>query len=160
MVSVIVIAWPLIPTLSDWRLHPDHAADRPAPNMAFIQLEMLYRRAAEIAAPRLTSHSVLAAGDVGVLGFYTPARILDTVGLNSPETAAYYPLSPDLYSINYAVAPDLILDYQPDMVILLEIYGRKGLFQDQRFLDSYRLVEKLDTDLYGSRGMLIYERVK
>jgi hypothetical protein len=159
LVGLVMLAWPLTSTLSDWRLHPDHAADRPAPDMAFIQLELLYRRAAEIAAPRLTSQSVLAAGDVGVLGFYTPARILDTVGLNSPETARYYPLAPEYYEINYAVAPDLILDVQPDMVILLEVYGRKGLFIDSRFLDAYRLVEKLDTDLYGSKGMLIFERI-
>ena len=128
--------------------------------MAFIELELLYRQAAEIAAPRLDSQSVLAAGDVGVLGFYTPAKILDTVGLNSPETAAYYPLAADLYEINYAVAPDLILDYQPDMVILLEVYGRRGLFRDERFLSAYQLVETLETDLYGSRGLLIYERLE
>ena len=48
--------------------------------MAFIQLELLYRQAADYLAPRLTPQSVLAAGDVGVLGYYTPARILDTVG--------------------------------------------------------------------------------
>ena len=30
-VSVLVFAWPLILSMSDWRLHPDHAADRPAP---------------------------------------------------------------------------------------------------------------------------------
>jgi len=158
LVGVLLLAWPLVSSLSDWRLRPDHGQDRPAPDMAFIQLELLYRRAAEIAAPRLTAGSVLAAGDVGVLGYYTPARILDTVGLNSPETAAYYPLAAEYYVINYAVAPDLILDYQPDMVILLEVYGRNGLFRDQRFSERYQLVEELETDLYGSRGMYIYER--
>ena len=56
--------------------------------------------------------------------------------------------------------PILILDYQPDMVILLEVYGRKGLFRDERFLSSYQLVDTLETDLYGSRGLLIYERIR
>lgn len=157
-VFALLLSWPLVSTASDWRLHPDHGPARLAPDMAYIQLELLYRRAAEIAASRMGPESVLAAGDVGVLGYYTPFRILDTVGLNSPETAAYYPLSADLYVINYAVAPDLILDYRPNLVVLLEVYGRKGLFKDRRFLDAYRLVDVLETDMYGSQGLLIYER--
>jgi hypothetical protein len=158
-VVLLLSIWPFVSSLSEWCLKPDHGAVRPAPDMAYIQLELLYRRAAEIVAPRMTADSTLAAGDVGVLGYYTPGRILDTVGLNSPETAAYYPLSPELYVINYAVAPDLILDFRPNLVVLLEVYGRKGLFIDESFLSGYRLVEMIDTDMYGSNGMLIYERV-
>ena len=98
----------------------------------------------------------MAAGDVGVLGFFTPGKILDTVGLNSPVTLDYYPVNPDYYVTNYAISPDLIIDQEPDAVIILEVYGRLGLLKDERFLNKYTLLKKLETDIYGSDGMLIY----
>ena len=155
----LLLLFPLVSTLSEWRLNPDQGTGRPAPDMAFIDLERLYRQAAKIIKPYLGPRAVLAAGDVGVLGYETSARILDTVGLNSPQAGRYYPLDPALYAINYAVAPDLILDEKPDAVIILEVYGRKGLLKDQRFLSRYRLLETIPTDMYGSHGMLLYERV-
>jgi len=156
-VLVVLLFAPMIAgLLSEWRLHPNHGPDRPAPDMAFIKLELLYRQAAGQIAPRLTDGSLLAAGDVGVLGFYTPARILDLVGLNSPEALEYYPLDEKYYVINYAVAPEMILDLQPDALVILEVYGRLGLLQDARFISSYTLEQIIPTDMYGSDGMLIY----
>jgi hypothetical protein len=143
-------------TISEWRLHPDHGLDRPAPDMAYIKLELLYEQAAEIINPYLQVGDVLAAGDVGVLGYMTGARIYDLVGLNTPQVTRYYPLDPDLYAINYAVAPNSILDEQPDAVIILEVYGRKGLLLDSRFSGQYSLLEKIETDMYGSDGLLIF----
>ncbi|HEY5672066.1 MAG TPA: hypothetical protein VIS10_18890, partial [Anaerolineales bacterium] len=97
-------------------------------------------------------------GDVGILGYYTGARILDTVGLNSPVSTSYFPLDPSLYVINYAIPPDLIIDQAPDYVVILEVYGREGLLKDPRFQAAYHLRQKIPTDMYGSDGMLIYER--
>lgn len=158
VVGAVLVGISIGLSASEWRLHPDHGADRPAPDMAYIQLEGLYRQAAgevnAIAQPGWT----LAAGDVGVLGFETGLRILDTVGLNSPESLKYYPLDANQYVINYAVAPDLIADQRPDAVVILEVYGRKGLLVDPRFQSDYRLVQKIPTDMYGSDGMLIYVR--
>jgi hypothetical protein len=158
MVTALLIALPLVPTLSEWQIHPDHGPDRPAPEMAFIKLELLYRQAADYLAPQLTSNTVLAAGDVGVLGFYTPARILDTVGLNSPVSLNYYPLDDRYYAINYAIPANLILDQKPDFVVILEVYGRLTLLKDPRFLAQYDLLRTLPTDIYGSNGMLIFKR--
>ena len=64
-----------------------------------------------------------------------------------------------MYAINYAMAPDLILDEKPDAVILLEVYGRNGLLKDSRFVTAYRLLETIPTDMYGSHGMLLFERI-
>lgn len=145
-------------SLLDWRFHPDHGPDRPAPDMAYIQLELLYQEAAEKIQSYLAEGGVLAAGDVGVLGFQTGAPILDLVGLNSPQVTAYYPLDPALYSINYAVAPQSILDAQPAAIVILEVYGREGLLKSEAFQSQYELVETIDTDMYGSRGMLLFRR--
>jgi hypothetical protein len=153
---------PVLLSLRGWVIKPDHGLIRPAPEMAWYQLELLYRQAASRLNQEIAGHEgeiTVAAGDVGVLGFYTGARILDTVGLNSPQSLRYYPLDPSYYEINYAIPPELILDNQPEYIVILEVYGRRGLLKDPRFQESYRLIEKIPTDIYGSDGMLIFKRV-
>jgi hypothetical protein len=157
---LFVFILPLATTLSEWRLHPDHGPDRPAPEMAWFKLELLYFQAAEKLAPRMDANTLLAAADVGVLGFYTPARILDTVGLNSPRALDYYPLDAKYYILNYAIPSQMILDAQPDFAVFLDVAGRLTLLQDDNFQRQYRLIESLPTDVYESQGMLLYERVK
>ena len=159
---ILGILFPLLLTLQGWTLQPDHGLNRPAPDMAWIKIELLYQEAAKQLNEHLESHPppstpVLAAGDVGVLGYFTETHILDTVGLNSPETLDYYPLDESCYAINYAIPPELIQDQQPDYLVILEVYGRKGLLIDTPFKDTYRLLSKLPTDIYGSEGMLIFE---
>jgi hypothetical protein len=160
--SVLLIA-PAMLNLHGWKLHPDHGLPRPAPEMAWYQLELLYRQASQTVnqaiGPTATSRPVLAAGDVGVLGYFTGTRILDTVGLNSPQTLDYYPIDPAYYVSNYAIPPDLILDMKPDYVVILEVYGRNGLLKDPRFQKTYHLLRKLPTEIYDSDGMLVFEAV-
>jgi len=158
LLVILVIVIPFVNLLNNWQMHPDHGPDRPAPGMAWFKLELLYQKAAQIVQPFLTNETTLAAGDVGVLGYFTQARILDTVGLNSPEALKYYPLDDTYYVTNYAVAPDLIIDQQPELVVLMEVYGRLGLFKDPRFIEQYDLLALIPTDIYGSEGMLIYIR--
>jgi hypothetical protein len=151
----------LLSTASGWVLHPAQPPDRPAPDMAWTELEDLYIRAAQVLAPRLAAQplATVAAGDVGALGYFTQASVLDLVGLNSAETLPYYPLAAEYYGdFVYAVSPDQIAEQQPDFVVILEIYGRYGLLKDTRFTSSYELLETIDTDIYGSHGLLIYKR--
>lgn len=145
-------------SLLAWTARPDHGPSEPAPQMAWHQLELYYRQVGLGLAPRLTASSVVAAGDVGALGYYSNARILDTVGLMSPEATAYFPLDPALYTISYAIPPRLILDQEPDYVVFLEVYGRLGLLRDPQFLADYQLFQYIDTDIYGSHGLLVYQR--
>lgn len=145
-------------SLSAWTLHPDHGPDRPAPQMAWHKLELLYEAVGRDLAVTIGPDTTVAAGDVGALGYFSGARILDTVGLMSPEATAYYPLPESAYVINYAIAPDLILDRQPEYAVFLEVYGRNTLLRDPRFMVEYRLVKRIPTDIYGSEGMLIFRR--
>lgn len=156
LLLVIVVLLPFAAILSEWQVRPDHGPQTPAPEMAWFKLELLYRQAAEIVAPDLMKNDVLAAGDVGVLGYFTNATILDTVGLNSPVSTQYYPLPPEQLVTNYAIPCNLILNQQPDWLVFLEVYGRKTLLTSSQFQTEYMLVETLPTDIYGSRGMLIY----
>ncbi len=148
----------LLLTLNAWTLRPDHGPERPAPRDAFIRLELLYQQAATIVNEQSQPGDTLCAGDIGVLGYVTGLHILDTVGLVTPQTSAYYPADPAIYVINYAIPADLVLALDPDFIVILEVYGRRGLLPDARFQARYRLLEKLETDMYGSDGMLIWER--
>lgn len=149
----------LATSLNAWTLHPDHGPDRPAPEMAWFKLELLYEQAAQGIAPEVGPQTVVAAGDIGAVGWYSGARVLDTLGLVSPESTAYYPIPESMLATTpYAVAPDLIVDRQPDFIIVLETYVRNSLLEDPRFTAMYRLRERIDTDIYGSRGMLVFEK--
>lgn len=145
-------------TLNAWRLHPDHGPDRPAPEMAWFKLELLYAQAADVVRSHAKPGNTLCAGDIGVLGYATEMPILDTVGLVTPETGNYYPADPSIYVINYAIPADLVLALNPDTIVILEVYGRRGLLPDLRFQARYRLLEKIETDIYGSDGMLVFAR--
>ena len=151
-------AFALVFTLGAWTPRADHGPPRPAPRMAFIRLELLYDQVGRWLEPRLEPHDVVAAGDIGVLGFTTDAPILDLVGLVSPASSAYYPLPDSDYIINFAISPDLVADLHPDYVVFLDSYGRRTLLQDARFLTDYTLIESFPTDLYSSQAMLVYRR--
>jgi hypothetical protein len=148
----------LATTLNAWTLHPDHGPERPAPEMAWFKLELLYRRAADVVRAHAEPKDTLCAGDIGVLGYYTRLPILDTVGLVTPQATRHYPANPEIYVINYAIPADLVLDLDPDHIVILEVYGRLGLLPDERFQARYQLLETLETDIYGSDGMLIFTR--
>jgi hypothetical protein len=60
-----------------------------------------------------------------------------------------YPLNKSYYVINYNIAPDLILDRQPDWIFTLEVYGRNVLLIDERFRQQYELAKKIPTDIYA-----------
>ncbi len=145
-------------TLNAWDLHPDHGPDRPAPTMAWFELELLYGQAADAVRSHAAPGDTLCAGDIGVLGYRTGLRVLDPVGLVTPEARRHYPADPDIYAINYAIPAGLVLALDPDYIVILEVYGRRGLVPDPRFQARYRLLEKIETDVYGSDGMLIFGR--
>jgi arabinofuranosyltransferase len=148
-------------TLNGWTLHPDHGPTRPAPRMAYIKLELLYEQVGREVADKIQPDETLSAGDIGALGYFSGAHILDTIGLISPRSTSYYPLPDSLFAEgqNYAIPPDLVVELEPDYLVILEAYGRNGLLRDARFKQAYDLMETIPTDIYGSRGMLVFKRI-
>ncbi len=158
LLFALLTAAALALTLNAWDLHPDHGPDRPAPEMAWFKLELLYAQAADVVNAHAQPGDTLCAGDIGRLGYRTGLHILDTVGLVTPEATRHYPADPAIYVINYAIPADLVLALDPDYIVILEVYGRRGLLPDPRFQAQYQLLEKIETDIYGSDGMLIFTR--
>ena len=155
---ILFTAAALALTLNAWDLHPDHGPDRPAPEMAWFKLELLYAQAADVVRAHAVPGDTLCAGDIGVLGYRTDLRMLDTVGLVTPESRHHYPADPGIYVINYAIPADLVLALDPDYIVILEVYGRRGLLSAPEFQARYQLLEKFKTDIYDSDGMLIFVR--
>jgi hypothetical protein len=145
-------------TLNGWSIKPDHGRTRPAPEMAFIKLELIYEEIGKDLKNVLGPGQTLAGGDIGALGYFSQAHMLDTVGLISPVSARYYPLPDSAYAINYAIPTDLILTEKPDYFVALEVYGRNTFMVDKEFQAIYHLVRVYDTDLYGSEGMYVFQR--
>lgn len=153
----------MVSVLSAWGLHPNHGPDRPAPRMAFHELELNY----EMMANRLVqeqgtdAQTLIAAGDIGALGFYTNATILDTIGLVTKGLNGYYDSAKQQDIIpsgaNYAIPPEMIFERQPDYLVVMVDFIKLGLQQDPRFDEQYELLYTIETDYYGGQ-MLVYRR--
>ena len=59
-------------------------------------------------AESLPANAVVAAPEIGALGYASNLHILDTVGLISPVALGYYPLPPDQLVTDNAIPPRLI----------------------------------------------------
>lgn len=151
----------IVSMLAGWTLHPDHGNDRPAPVMAWHKIELLYRQMAEylVNEKGVTAQTRVGAGDIGAVGFFTGATIVDTIGLVTPEMRHYYPLDPAwvVEGQIYAIPPALIADTMPEFLVAMEGHVRQSLERDPAFQRDYELILEYPTDFYGT-GMRLYER--
>jgi len=160
IIGLVALFWGFA-ALNAWTLHPDHGADRPAPQMAWHQIELYYQDIATQLRDEygVTPATLVASGDIGVVGYFSRATILDTVGLVTPTVSHYYPIPASIIpeGQNYAIPPQLILDYDPAFLVAMESMVRLGLEQSPEFKAEYRLVRDIPTDFYG-KGMYLYQR--
>ncbi len=159
-IGALAILWGGM-SLHAWRLHPDHAPDRPAPEMAWHKIELLYQQIGTELREKygVTSETRVGSADIGAVGYFSRATIVDTVGLVTPALSKYYPVSPTLIvpGQNYAIPPQLIKETQPAFLVTMEAFVRLGLEKDDTFKQNYVLLEEIPTDFYGT-GMRLYKR--
>ncbi len=162
--AALMLGWWGTLALGAWNPSPDHGPGSPAPEAAWHELELNY----QIIGTQLrdefgvTPETRVASADIGAVGYFSEATIVDTVGLVTPELSAYYPFDPAIRVTapdeqNYAVPPQLILDTQPDYFVTMEGFVRNGLAQMPAFTDNYTLVREIPTEFYGT-GMQLYAR--
>lgn len=128
------------------------------PRAVWDEREQLYAQAADFLSAHAASGARVAAPEIGALGYACECRILDTVGLVSPEALSYYPLPPEQVVALNAVPLELIEATQPEVVVSLEVFMRRTLLQDEWFLGRYTPIWHAETTAFGSAGMWIFAR--
>ncbi len=127
----------------------------------------LYQRAADFMAKsqlnKQKPFATLATWEPGVLGYYLPdTRIIDLGGLVSDEALQYYPVPVGKRSRRsvWGSMPDqAVIDLQPDRVIFFDSFADNGLLKNQKFLESYRLLQFWPLKLWGGQGLFLFEKI-
>lgn len=131
-----------------------------SPRYAAPWRETTYMAACQLLSGRLRLHTVIAAPEIGALGYDCHSSILDTVGLITPGLGHYYPLPAGAYQgVDYAIPPRLIMQARPDFVVSPDAFIRTTLLRSPVFRQTYRLIDWLPTTVFGSRRMLIFQRI-
>lgn len=128
------------------------------PRNIWTEREELYRRVATQLQPVLEDGDVVAASEIGALGYYCECEILDTVGLVSPQALSYYPLPREDYVVNYAVPSKLIYDVAPKYLVSLDVFWRNSLLNRDWFWDTYELWWETEAHIFGSEYLQVFVR--
>lgn len=100
------------------------------------QLKAQYEVGTYLSA-KASADALVAAEDIGYIGFYSGKRILDRDGLVSPEVIPYN------RTRNYL---GLITDFQPDWVVTLRGSRLSGFYNQQEFTKQYRLATSYESE--------------
>ncbi len=119
-----------------------------------------YRSICARLRPALGPRSVVAASEIGYLGYYCHTRILDTFGLVSPGVTRFYPLpaAETVPGVTYAIAPAMMRRYRPDYLVTLDAFARRSIMRDRYFLSHYRRIMLVPDHSFGSIGIFVFAR--
>ena len=107
-------------------------------NLQEIQAKAHYEVGVYLGA-KVADHEVVAAEDVGYMGYYSKKRFIDRDGLVSPEVIPY------LKSENYI---GLIDDFKPEWVVTSRSSWLSDFIDSPKFLDDYQLEKTFSGEPY------------
>ncbi len=81
----------------------------------------------------------LCTSEIGALGYYYRGKILDGIGLVSPEALRYQPVRMRRHSGVGAIPPEFVRDFAPEFVVSLDLFA-DALFADPWFQQHYALL--------------------
>jgi hypothetical protein len=128
------------------------------PLNVWVEREGLYLLAAEFLRDKIEAGEVVAAPEIGALGYACGCSVLDTVGLISPAALSFYPAPEQDGSANYSVPVRLVEALKPDYLVTLDVFIRSSLLQDRGFQSIYREIWEAETTAFNSRRLVVYER--
>jgi hypothetical protein len=114
--------------------------------------------AGDLLRQRLAHDAVIAAPEIGAIGYASNLRILDTVGLVSPEALPYYASPSAPAGEDNAIPPRLIEDRRPAAVVALDQFARERLLPDPAFQRDYRLAWTTPATVWRSQELLVFVR--
>jgi hypothetical protein len=122
--------------------------------------EEVYRRAVQALA--LTPADLVAAPEIGAIGYFSPARVFDTAGLVSPAALSFYDAAwrsrlARTHGSGFVPAR-LIPAIRPDYVIALDHFLELTLVADPHALDGYDQVAFYPASRFRSQGVAVYRR--
>ncbi|MBN9388370.1 MAG: hypothetical protein J0I20_09990 [Chloroflexi bacterium] len=123
---------------------------------SYIKTRGYYEQAAIFLRPYLKKDDLIAAPEIGELGYFTKARIMDTVGLVSPEVLKFYPVPVSEQFAGNTIPTNLIIEYQPDYVVGVDIFMRNSLLKSLDFLKDYTLFKSWSDIEANSNKLLIF----
>jgi hypothetical protein len=98
----------------------------------------LYRSISQQLNPLIPEGTVILTPEIGELGFYLDrAQILDSAGLVSPQTIAYLPIPEELQTRAGVIPPGLVQDYQPELIVTLDVFIPPGMLEADWFISQY-----------------------
>jgi len=121
--------------------------------------EKIYRQVALDLREVISADSRVALAEIGAFGFYHPARVVDAVGLVTPEAQRCYPLPKSRYLWNSAIPARLIEEQRPDYVVAFRDFMRLSLLPSPSFQAAYRWLGTFPYTLWESPGPWVYRRV-
>ena len=147
LVAAVLVAWQL-PAI-DW-------GQPLMPLGEDLSREQLYLNVGRELAASLPSDALIAAPEIGALGYASNVRVLDTVGLVSPGALPYYPLPADVMVTDNAIPPRLITDRRPDAVVTLDAFASRSLLPDAAFQRDYQLEATYPAAVWQSNELLVF----
>jgi hypothetical protein len=119
-----------------------------------------YRQICARLRPVIGPRTVIAASEIGYLGYSCHTRILDTFGLVSPGVTRFYPLpaGQTVPGVTYAIAPGTVRYYRPDYLVTLDAFARRSIMRDRFFQSHYRRIMVVPDGSFGSTGIFVFAR--
>ena len=120
--------------------------------------EQSYLEAGQMLSSRIQPDQIIAAPEIGALGYTLPNPILDTAGLITPIALHYYPLGPE-YS-GHGVPEPLIRELSPDYLVALDVFLLPPLTQSPWFRQKYRVVASLPAPfpVWDAEQVFVFQR--
>jgi hypothetical protein len=114
-----------------------------APNARESARTYQYARMARWLNARSKDSDRACISEIGAFGYHYRGRVLDGLGLVSPEALHFHPVHPSMrpggeYGV---IPPDVVRTFRPEFVVSLDVFAG-ALFADSWFLDNYEEIAR------------------
>lgn len=99
-----------------------------------------YRDAGEYLRDHAQPHDIVGLSDIGIVSYISGLPVVDFIGLVSPDSVGYYPVSDECATgAIYIIPPELIRTYKPSWVVASDEQLGPCVLSDPLFVENYTL---------------------